>query len=131
MGLCDWKASAQAIPEPWSENTRAYANDAIRIARLDTIEPAAAAEHLLVMTPKRTDMGERTCRIVSLSKDYGFAALDMSDVTAEYDASTGLELTLGVDEYDPETSRPVRKSLGVVINQATGGVTATLSAVAQ
>ena len=39
---CDWRASAQALIEPWEDNTRTFANGDVRLAVTDTIEPAAA-----------------------------------------------------------------------------------------
>ena len=32
--LCDWQASAQALVEPWNENTRVFANGNVRVAGL-------------------------------------------------------------------------------------------------
>ena len=37
---CDWQARADAIVEPWEENSKTFANGAVRVALLDTIEPA-------------------------------------------------------------------------------------------
>ena len=48
---CDWLASAWNLAEPWEENTRTFANGAVRLALLDAIEPGAVPFHLLVLSP--------------------------------------------------------------------------------
>ncbi len=42
VGDCDtWQTSARNLAEPWEANSRTFANGDIRVALLDTIEPAA------------------------------------------------------------------------------------------
>ena len=72
---CDWRARADAIAEPWEVNTRTYANGAVRVAMLDTIEPGAGALHLLVMAPPYDDLGLRKCDVVSFDGGIGFAGM--------------------------------------------------------
>ncbi|WP_341368285.1 hypothetical protein [Yoonia sp. BS5-3] len=49
---CDWQASAQHLVEPWEENSRTFANGDVRVAALDTIEPAAGFAYLMVLSPR-------------------------------------------------------------------------------
>lgn len=128
---CDWRATATAIAEPWSENTRSYANGAVRVAVLDTLEPAAAAVHLLILSPPDDEIGNRQCRIVSLDGTLGFNDLNINDITARYDAERGLVLALPAALYDPETSGRDWRRLGLTINQQTGDITADLSELRQ
>lgn len=54
---CGWQARADAIVEPWAENTTTFANGALRVALLDTIEPAASAAYLLITHPPVDEVG--------------------------------------------------------------------------
>ena len=53
---CDWPARADAIVEPWSQNTRTFANGDVRLALLDTIEPAAADKTALLSPGDRVQV---------------------------------------------------------------------------
>lgn len=122
---CDWRASAQAIAEPWEEMTARFANGAIRLAVLDVVEPAAGAFHLLVLSPPFDELGSRQCRVVSLDNALGFAGLSLGGTKASYDPARGLSVGInavrwaGNDQY-------VNATLTVTINQATGVISAVL-----
>ena len=88
--FCDWQASAQAIVEPWSEHTRTFANGDVRLALLDTIEPAAGAFHILVLSPPYDELGSRQCRTIGMSSGMGFGGVDFATLDADYDPSVGL-----------------------------------------
>ena len=124
--LCDWQASAQALVEPWEENTRTFANGAVRIAALDTTEPANASAYLLLLSPPRTLLGERQCRVVGWSEGLGFTALFFEDLTSDYDPSRGLIFTVPARIYDPALDFANAARLTVVLNQSTGDIDATL-----
>lgn len=120
---CDWRGSAAAIAEPWQDNTRSFAGGAIRVALSDTEEPAAAAMHLIVLSPD-PDHGYRRCHVISASGSLGYAALDFASLAADYDPAVGLVLSLdGYRVWEGEAhDDPIR--LTVTVNQATGAITA-------
>lgn len=121
---CDWRGMASGIAEPWEQNSRAFANGAVRVALIDTEEPAAAAMHLLVLSPE-PEMGFRQCHVVSASGSLGFAALYFEELIARYDPEDGLTISVPGHRVwaDEGFSNAIR--LNVTINQATGAVTAT------
>ena len=122
---CDWRGAAQAIAEPWEDNTATFANGAVRLAVMDVMEPAAGAYHLLILSPPRNELGERQCRVMSAQGSFGFAGLSLQGATAAYDPTTGLTVVLpakrssGGDVFTDA-------SLHVTINQATGTITGRL-----
>jgi len=125
---CDWRASAQAIAEPWADNTRTFSNGKTRLALLDTVEPAAGSQHLLFLSPPYGELGERQCRVVSLSGGIGFLEILFHELAADYDPATGLSFSVPVHLYDPDTgtARAGFSVLRVTLNQATGDMTVGL-----
>ena len=121
---CDWRAGAPAIAEPWDENTRTFANGNVRLALLDTIEPAAGAMHILVLSPPRGELGERRCQIVSLSSQIGFSGIEFGRLDAGYDPARGLTFKVPVGVYDGSASVP--RILVFTLNQATGEIVVDL-----
>lgn len=121
---CDELASAEAIAEPWDKNTRTFANDRVRLAIVDTLEPAAAAFHLLVLSPPYDELGSRQCKLVGMSGSLGFAGLTLEDMEARYDPSTGLTWELKATVYDAVTGGFTQSPLSVTINQSTGKISA-------
>ncbi len=125
---CDWQASAQAIVEPWEENTRTFANGNVRLAAIDTVEPAVAFAYLLVLSPPFNTLGERQCRLIGSAENLGFAGMDFSTLTAGYDPASGLTFEIQVNQHDPATGDHPRRFLFVTLNQSTGAVTAQIGA---
>ena len=123
---CDWQASAAAIAEPWEENTATFSGGRVRIAALDTVEPAGGFAWLLVLSPPFDEIGARQCRVVGLTDGMGFAGLFLDTLVSAYDPATGLSLTLDVRLLDPASNTFARAPLALVLNQATGEITATL-----
>lgn len=122
---CDGLASVQAIAEPWEANTRTFANGAIRLVVLDTIEPAAAAFHLVILHPPWDILGGRMC--TQASDGLGFDGTDMGPAVASYDPARGLTVSLSVSTYDPEAADFYSESLlSVTVNQSTGQVQAVV-----
>jgi hypothetical protein len=120
----DLPGHARSIAEPWEDNTMTFANGAVRVAILDTIEPAAGAFHLLVLSPPYDELGDRQCRIVSYGGDWlGFGGLSLERVEASYDPATGLRIVMDMGRYVPETGLNDVLALAVTINQSTGAVT--------
>lgn len=123
---CEWQARADAIVEPWEENTRTFAKGDVRLALLDTIEPAAGAYHILVVSPPFGELGDRQCRTVSISEGVGFSGVDFSGLQATYDPSVGLVFSVTVRLFDPDSSDFLPAVLVFSVNQATGHIGAML-----
>lgn len=128
VGDCDWRASAQALVEPWDapENTRTFANGDVRLAIIDTIEPAAGAFHLIILSPPYYEVGGRQCQVVSANSSVGFTGLTLDGMTSAYDPAIGLTFTLEAGAYDPNTGGTLPRTLTITLNQATGAITANL-----
>jgi hypothetical protein len=122
----DFRSNAQAIAEPWEDNSRVFANGDVRLAVIDTIEPAAAAFHLLVISPPRDELGGRQCRVISLDGASGFASLSLTGLTASYDATAGLGFQIPAKRYLPDSGDFGPATLHVTVNQASGAISARL-----
>lgn len=122
---CDWRASTHAMAEPWEDNTRTFANGNVRLAVTDTIEPAAGAFHLVILSPPYDELGGRQCAVVSANGNTGFSGLTLDDMTSAYDPAIGLTFELTAGAYDPETGGTIPQTLTVTLNQATGEITAS------
>ncbi|WP_255449664.1 hypothetical protein [Shimia ponticola] len=123
---CDWRASAQAIVEPWDMFSRTYANGDVRVALLDTIEPGAGALHLLVLSPPRDELGSRQCNVVSYDGSIGFAGMLFEDHIADYDPLRGLTLSFDAQIYRDDLADFAPAILDVTINQSTGVIEAVV-----
>ena len=126
VGPCTEAASAENLVEPWTGNTATYGNGAIRVALLDTAEPAAAPVHLMVLSPPMNELGLRGCKLVSLSAGSGFYDIDFAGRSADYDAATGLTLRLPAQRFVPDTGQGAPAVLTVTINQSTGEIAGDL-----
>lgn len=122
---CDWRASLHAMAEPWEDNTRTFANGNVRLAVTDTIEPAAGAFHLVILSPPYDELGGRQCMVVSADGTIGFTSLTLDDMTSDYNPAIGLTFTLEAGGYNPETGGTIPQALTVTLNQATGEITAS------
>ena len=98
---CDETASVQTLAEPWERNTRAFYKGEVRVALLDTGgEPVCCSTHLLILVPdKSSEMGDRTCHIVSDHASMGFSGIDFAHLTAKYQEGKGLLLTFPYTLY--------------------------------
>lgn len=123
---CDWVSSAANLMEPWEQNTRTFANGDVRIAAMDTIEPGAAAFHVLVLSPPYDEVGSRQCKVVSMSAGIGFSGLDFESLNARYDPAIGLTFTMGVQVYLPNTGGFAPRVVQFTLNQSTGEMQAGL-----
>lgn len=117
---CDWQASARNIPEPWEAHSRSFSNGQTRLALLDTIEPAAGAFWLLVLSPPYSELGDRQCRVVGHA-GMGFSGLDFARLKAGYDPARGLTFTLPGQIFEDGGFAAV--TVSVTLNQATGAIT--------
>lgn len=118
-----WQGQARNIVEPWEDHTRTFANGQIRVALLDTVEPAAGAFYLMVLAPPYDELGSRSCALIGAETDLGFAQADFSALGASYDPVAGLTLRMGVEIFAPLVGGFDPAILAVTINQAAGTVT--------
>lgn len=121
---CDWRASAQAIAEPWEESTRTFSNGKTRLALLDTIEPAAGSFHMLILSPPYDELGGRQCRVISYDGSIGFAGMTFQALSADYDPSRGLLFDIPIRYFDPAFNDVTGGWLSFELNQATGAIKA-------
>jgi hypothetical protein len=127
VGPCnDYRSSVFALAEPWEANTRLFANGAVRLAVIDTVEPAAAAFHLVILSPPYDELGARQCRVLSGADGQGFGGLSLDGIAASYDPAKGLTFTLYATRWVPETDSYADAILAVTLNQATGAIAARL-----
>jgi hypothetical protein len=127
IGPCDgWQSSAALVAEPWEANTALFANGAVRLAIIDTFEPAAASFHLMILSPPYDELGYRQCVLVSGPEGEGLAGLTLEGIVADYDPAAGLRFKLRASRWLMETDTYKDAVLSVTLNQATGAVTARL-----
>lgn len=127
IGTCDdWRSSVAMLAEPWEENTRVFAEGAVRLALIDTYEPAAAAFHLVILSPPYDELGFGQCKLVSGEGGMGFAGLNVAATEAEYDPAKGLMFTIPATRWLMETDTYQDAVLQVTLNQATGEIVAVL-----
>lgn len=124
---CGEMANAANIPEPWEAHTKSFANNRVRISVLDTIEPAAAAFQLLVLSPPFDEVGGRQCKIIGSANGLGFAGLTLDGNESSYDPAKGLTIGLPVRLYDAATGGFLDSRLLVTLNQGTGAVSAGIA----
>ncbi|MEM6275933.1 MAG: hypothetical protein AAF714_03220 [Pseudomonadota bacterium] len=120
---CDWRASAAAVAEPWERNTATFARGMVRLALLDTVEPAAGAFHILVLSPPFDEIGTRQCRVISQGDSIGFAGADFASLRASYEASRGLTFRMDITRFDPATAGFEEAEIAFTVNQSTGAIT--------
>ena len=114
------------IAEPWVDNTRTFANGAVRVAQIDAGEPAAGPVHLLVLSPDTEDEPWRHCAVVSFQDTFGFYDMDFAALAARYDPAIGLSFGIPVEIWLGD-GNILARDLSVTLNQATAKVTAELS----
>ena len=122
--FCDWVARADGLVEPWEDHTRTFANGNVRLALMDTVEPAAGSFHILIISPPLNELGERQCKTVGMSENIGFSNVDFRSLEADYDPATGLIFRFDIETYNGEY--PVPGRLKISLNQATGDIRAEL-----
>lgn len=118
-----YQTTAAVIAEPWGANTRTFADGDIRIAIMDTWEPALAAYYLMVLFWTGGEQGYRDCRLISQA-ELGFVSMMLTGMSADYDAARGLVLNVPTSFHNPATGNNEVGRLEVVINQQTAEVTA-------
>ena len=119
---CDWRASAANLAEPWEENTRTFANGAVRVALVDTLEPAAGAYYVLVIAPPYDELGLPQCRLIGYGGGMGFSGMTFDAMDSGYDPSVGLILSLPAQRYNADMADFEGGVLSFAVNQATGEI---------
>ncbi len=119
---CDWHVAMPGIVEPWEENSRVFANGAVRLTLVDTSEPAAGSFHIVVMSPPDDGFGGRMCKVVSASETVGFSYVDFKKLKSAYDARVGLAFVVPVRVYNGQNDAFEPKKLAFSLNQTTGEI---------
>lgn len=119
---CDARAHPDAIVEPWSDHTRTFAEGAVRVALLDTIEPAAAAYYLMILHPPYDEVGQRRCTLIGQNNGAGYQFFYFDDLYATYDPAQGLVLQIPAIIHLPDQNFQNSAYLYMSVNQATGDV---------
>ncbi len=121
-----FETTAMAIAEPWAANTRSFAGGDIRIAVMDTGEPALAAYYLLVMFwPGGGAGGDiRTCGLVS-GGALGFVEITLEGLESRYDPARGLVLEVPATFYNPARDAFEDGVIEVLIDRAANRITAS------
>ena len=123
---CTDIARAEYLMEPWEETTRLFLNGKVRLAVLDTIEPAGAPFHLIVLSPPFNEIGDRQCKMISLQEGVGFAGVRFGDLTADYMPTKGFRFALPVGLYEVETGTTSFVPLLIDLNPTTGVLSANV-----
>jgi hypothetical protein len=122
---CDATAHPGNIVEPWEQNAKAFYKGDVRIALLDTGEPACCSKHLLVLTPDAEDpTGGRSCHLVSDHDAAGFNGIDFARITTSYDAKKGLLVVFPYSRMTDDGAGSKHATGKIRINLASGKVTA-------
>jgi hypothetical protein len=121
-----FETTAMAIAEPWEANTRSFADGDIRIAVMDTWEPALGAYYLMVLfwSGADTEADIRYCSLVS-NGSLGFVSMTLDGLTSRYDPALGLVLSVPTTFYNPSDDELEEGVLEVVLNRKTLEVSAT------
>lgn len=117
-----FEANARNIMMPPEMAVRSFANGAIRVIGLDTVEPACCYAHVLVTHPI-PDEPFPGCVLISDTGDRGYSGLDMARLEASYDPQTGLTIAIPAGRYRADGTTELAP-LTVTVNQATGQVAA-------
>ena len=117
---CEWQASAENLVEPWEENTLSFANGNVRLALLDTVEPAAGAFHILVLSPPFDELGGRQCRTIGMQPGIGCSGVNFQSLQSSYDPAVGLIFGVDVRRFDPDQGEFIPAYLRFTLNQSSG-----------
>ena len=118
-----YRATAEAIAEPWAENTRSFADGKVRIAVMDTGEPAYGAYYLMVMYWAGGENEVRTCDLVSQG-ELGFVGMTLNGMEASYKAGLGLVFKVPTTFYNAVEDEFEEGFVEVVVDRAANIVTA-------
>lgn len=116
---CGPEFTPLTITEPWEENSRTFANGAIRIFEIFVDPNVASGAALGILHPTAPDSDAyRRCTAIYAGIDFRyFGQAHVAEATAVYDASVGLIISVPVSFVDGN-----RVMLRFAVNQATGVV---------
>lgn len=120
---CGWQSGAANLAEPWEDNTRTFSEGRVRLALIDTWEPASAAFHIMVLSPPYDELGLRQCKLISQTSSLGFTGIEFSMLEARYDPAVGLIFQVPGLEYANDGTDNTPIGLEFSLNQATGAIT--------
>ncbi|MXU63960.1 hypothetical protein [Oceanomicrobium pacificus] len=124
---CDWRTRAVNLVEPWERFSRSFSNGAVRVALIDTVEPAAAAFHLMIISPPYSEQGDPQCVVISRNASGGgFSGAYFEELVSDYDPSVGLTFSLPVQVMNQDATKFFRAQLDLTLNQATGDISGRL-----
>ena len=120
---CDhFAANARNLTQPYAEATRTFANGAISLLSLDTGgEPACCSAYVMVLAPDPEEPFQ-ICRLLTRDGQSGYVGVNLPGVRSDYDAATGLTLSIPVATYDGSGSVP--GVVEITVNQQTGAIDA-------
>ena len=121
---CDDLARVDAIGEPWAGHTKTFAGNRVRLVVIDTLEPAAAAFQLVILSPPFDEVGGRQCMMVGSTGTLGFGGMTLDGLHSSYDPAKGLTWGVKVKTYNAATGGFDDKVLRVTLNQSTGAIAA-------
>ena len=119
-----YRATAEAIAEPWEANTRSFADGKVRIAVMDTFEPAYGAYYLMVMYWAGDESELRICDLVSQG-EVGFVGMTLEGMEASYKPGLGLVLRVPTTFYNPAEDEFEEGVIEVVIDRAANRIMAS------
>lgn len=135
VGDCGAWASARYLAEPWELHSVTVADGQVRLAVLDTFEPAHTAVHLMVLSPAPNGAHERQCKVVSMKPPAveggvptGFLSLDFAARKDRYNQRRGLDISMRGGVYDALRGATDMGVLTVTIDATTGEVSAGIAA---
>ncbi len=125
-GEFPFETTAMAIAEPWEANTRSFAGGDIRIAVIDTWEPALGAYYLMVLfwPGADTEADIRYCSLVS-NGALGFVSMTLEGMNARYDPARGLVVSVPTTFYNPSDDELEEGTINVLIDRKNQEVTVT------
>ncbi|OAN78859.1 hypothetical protein A8B78_00375 [Jannaschia sp. EhC01] len=116
---CGPEFTPLTITEPWEENTRTFANGAIRIFEIFIDPNVASGAALGILHPAGSGEEYRTCTAIYQSAEFRFfAQAFVAEATAFYDPAVGLVITVPIANAGHDGPVMVR----FAVNQATGVV---------
>lgn len=102
---CDGnKDSLVFAVEPLAQNTRAFYNGKVRVTYTDTWgEPVCCSGWLVIVAPEPQQPNEpaagKMCKLIGGEPGQGVLGYDFNQITAQYNPTTGLRLTVPYEEY--------------------------------
>ena len=122
---CDARAFATSIVEPWEENSRQFANGAVRVILTNTNLPENRGQYIVVVSPPYNAAGAPQCRVVGKSSIEGFTKTEFAELESSYDPAIGLVISVPVQRLDGD-GELLNELLVFTLNQQSGQVAALL-----